>query len=139
MPLIEWDDSYRVGFEEIDAQHQRWVQMINNLDNALSRGDLDQLKRVKHESLDSMIDYARFHFTFEEQFMAKMRYPALEAHKAAHAQLIKTLLQIQADIRRGYQPLNTQLMSIMMHWLTEHILNVDKQYGYYGAKNKAAV
>ena len=34
MSLIQWDDSYSVGVAELDAQHQRLIQMINELNDA---------------------------------------------------------------------------------------------------------
>jgi hemerythrin len=129
MPLIEWDDSFSVGFAEIDSQHHRWIQMINDLDEVLSKGEVDRFTTAMQASLDAMTDYARFHFDFEERFMADLGYPEIEAHQKTHRRLIGQLTQIQDDIKRGYRPLNTQLMSIMMNWLKDHILEEDKQFG----------
>ncbi|MEJ2039225.1 MAG: hypothetical protein P8X55_09855 [Desulfosarcinaceae bacterium] len=41
------------------------------------------------------------------------------------------LSQIQADVDRGFLPLNTQLMSIMMNWLKDHIMMEDRKYAAY--------
>ena len=135
MPLIQWDDSFSVGFEEIDAQHRRWVQLINDLDDALEDGDPDELALARHESLKAMVEYACFHFNSEEGFMAKMGYPELKTHRQLHDQMARKLLQIQRDNENGYHPLNTQLMSLMVNWLKDHILTQDKQYAAYAAEN----
>ena len=136
MPLIQWDDSFSVGFEEIDAQHQRWVQLINNLDDALEDGDPDELALARHESLKAMVEYVCFHFSFEEGFMAKMGYPELKAHRELHDQMRAKLLQIQCESKNGYHPLNTQLMSLLVNWLKDHILTQDKRYAAYSAENE---
>jgi hemerythrin len=139
MALIEWDESFSVGNDEIDSQHKHWIQLINNLDMALiGQGDPEVLKRVKDESLEAMIDYARFHFHSEEQFMEKINYPKLKPHQASHSRMACDLLDIQKDIERGYKPLNTQLMSIMMDWLKNHILTDDKQYGIFAEGHRRA-
>lgn len=135
MPLIEWDDSFSVGVDEIDAQHRRWVQLINDLDDALSRGEPEELTVAKHKSLEAMVEYVRYHFGFEEQFMEQMGYPQLEAHKQLHAQMTEKLLQMQCDSTHGYQPLNTQLMSVLVNWLKDHIMNQDKKYATYAVEN----
>ena len=139
MALIQWDDSFSVGIDEIDAQHQRWIQIINDMDDALTSGDAEKLLSIKQQSLSDMIEYTRFHFCFEEQLMAKINYPHIETHKNAHIQFTERLLNIQADIRSGFQPLNTQLMSIMMNWLKDHILSEDKQYTAYADKLRLCI
>ena len=36
MGLIKWDDSYSVHIVEIDKQHQKLVDMLNELNDAMS-------------------------------------------------------------------------------------------------------
>lgn len=139
MALIEWDDTYSIGLEMIDAQHRRWIQIINDLDDVLNYGDADKLQRIKRETLDAMIDYTRYHFSCEEQLMERMRYPDIEAHQEAHRRMSGILSQVKIDSTRGYEPLNTQLMSLMMDWLKDHILDEDKQYGRFAANCKMTV
>ena len=131
MALIEWNESFSVGVEKIDSQHRQWIELINALDEALGRGKPEQLGQVKRESIEAMIAYARFHFEFEETFMKKSGYPHLVAHREDHNRLRVILAQIQADSKRGFQPLNTQLMNIMMNWMKEHIMKEDKKIGDY--------
>jgi len=131
MPLVQWDDALSVDHDEIDRQHRKWIEFINDLHDALESGDPNRLGSIKDASLQRMIDYAKFHFEFEEEYMDAIGYPESAAHKRVHDEFRKMIAKIQADTERGFQPLNTQLMSIMMNWLTDHILSEDKKYGFY--------
>jgi hemerythrin len=131
MPLVQWDDDLSVDHDEIDRQHRKWIKHINEMHEALASGDPDRLGAIKDASLQQMIDYAKSHFEFEEKYMDEIGYPQLAAHKQVHDGFRKMISKIQADARRGFQPLNTQLMSIMMNWLTDHILSEDKKYSLY--------
>ena len=129
MSLISWDDTLSVGFDEIDAQHKDWIRIVNDLHDVLDSGDAQQLSGITEKSLAAMVDYAHYHFEFEEQFMEKIGTPGWEKHKQMHARFTEYLLKIQDDTRKGFQPLNTQLMSILRNWLIEHILTEDKKIG----------
>ena len=131
MPLVQWDDALSVGHDEIDRQHRKWIQFINDMHDALASGDPHKLGAITDTSLRQMIDYAKYHFEFEEKYMDEIGYPELAAHKQVHDGFRKMISKIQADAEHGYQPLNTQLMSIMMNWLTDHILSEDKKYSLY--------
>jgi hemerythrin len=38
MPLLTWNDSIAIGLPSMDAQHQRWIELINNLHEAMRQG-----------------------------------------------------------------------------------------------------
>ncbi len=38
MPLIQWSNALSVKVKEIDDQHVKLIQMINNLDSAMQAG-----------------------------------------------------------------------------------------------------
>jgi hemerythrin len=139
MPLIEWDESLSIGFDEIDDQHKRWIQIANKLHDVLCCGEQDELLRINDTSLAAMIEYARTHFASEEQFMEKINYPGLGAHRRVHAGMVERLRRIEDEVDNGLRPLNTQLMSLLKNWLKEHILKEDKRIGQYAAKNGIAV
>ena len=38
MPLLEWNDTFSVGFEEIDNDHKQLIGIVNRLDDAITAG-----------------------------------------------------------------------------------------------------
>ena len=65
MPKITWDESFSVNNEEIDNQHQKWIEIINELHDALINEK--EFGNIIEESLEAMVKYAQFHFSFEEE------------------------------------------------------------------------
>ena len=126
MPKIEWDDSYSVGVVEIDEQHRRWIEIINQLHDSI----MDKTVSVKttDKILCEMMDYAGFHFAFEEDYMKKVNYPDLKKHRYQHEFFNMNLVAKFQEERAGGLVMNTELMKMLMSWLQEHILEEDMKY-----------
>ena len=126
MSKIEWDDSFSVGVVEIDEQHRRWIEIINKLHDSI----MDKTVSVKNSDriLCEMIDYANFHFIFEEDHMKKVGYQDLKKHRQQHEFFNKNLAAKLQEERAGGLVMNTELMKILMNWLREHILEEDMKY-----------
>ncbi|MFZ5761204.1 MAG: bacteriohemerythrin [Thermodesulfobacteriota bacterium] len=126
MSRITWNDSYSVGIEEIDAQHKKWIAIINELHDSLIEGR--QLTEIGMKSLQAMEEYAVFHFDFEEQYMERIGYTDLPHHKREHEMFLEKIRGIIRETEEGHLVLNTQIMKILTSWLTEHIQGSDKKY-----------
>lgn len=126
MPRIGWDDSFSVGVEEIDEQHRRWIEIINELHDSI----MDRTVSVKTTDriLCAMIDYAHFHFAFEEDYLKKINYPDLKKHHYQHEFFTKNLVAKLQEERAGGLVMNTEVMRILMNWLQEHIQEEDMKY-----------
>jgi len=131
MPRITWDDSYSVSNDEIDAQHQKWIGIINELHEALV-GDVNIGKDMTIQSLKAMDDYTRFHFAHEEEFLRSVNYPDFDAHKQIHETFLKMVKKYMNDIEHDHVVLNTEIMKMLMNWLKLHILEEDMKYSSYG-------
>lgn len=125
MPKIDWDDSFSVGIVEIDEQHRRWIEIINELHDSIMDKDISAqtTNRILHE----MIDYANFHFAFEEDYMGRINYAELRKHRYQHEFFRKNLVTRLQEERAGGLLRNTDLMRILMSWLQKHILEEDKK------------
>jgi len=133
MSQIIWDDSYSVNNEVIDAQHKEWVAIYNRLDQTMLDGSLQDLSKVREETLQAMRDYAGYHFRWEEEYMKEIGYPDIVAHKRLHTDFDDQLYNCHRKIRNGELVLNTELISIIKHWLLNHILKADMQYRVFAA------
>lgn len=126
MSRITWDDSYSVGIKEIDEQHKQWIGIINELHDSLIEGK--ELTEIGRKSLLAMEEYGIFHFTFEERYMEKIGYTDLPHHKREHEHFLQETRQVIRDEEAGHLVLNTEVMGMLMNWLTRHITGSDKKY-----------
>ncbi|QEL66302.1 hemerythrin [Oryzomicrobium terrae] len=132
--IVAWQDSYSVGMEEIDAQHQALFSTINRLWAVLVGG-----KEAPGEVLGLIEELERYtvaHFSAEETFMERAGYPGLAAHRALHAQFVQRIAAERQSASQGRR-LSLDLLHFLKDWLVEHILVQDQQYAAYCRENKA--
>lgn len=126
MPLIEWNEDLSVGIDAMDAQHKKWIEIINKLDELmLSREGL----RGMREAVRDMEEYTIYHFGEEEKLMEELNFQDLANHKKIHESFKKELLKLKEDLLAGEIVLGTHVMKKIISWLQTHIMNEDKKYG----------
>ena len=126
MALLSWSSKYSVGGESMDSQHTVLFGMLNDLHDAMMKG---QAQKIAGELLGKLLDYTRKHFTAEEALMTSTRYPELAQHQALHRDLVKQVEEFAARYARGESSLNLQLLNFLRDWLTNHIQKEDHKYG----------
>jgi hemerythrin len=135
MPFVEWKDSYSVEHAEIDAQHRRLLDIINNLHEAMKLGGKPEvLVRVA----DELVNYTRVHFTREEQIMQRAAYLDVETHARKHRAMIAQVEGFRGDLQGGKVAVSILMMGFLKDWLTKHILDTDMRYRPHLAKRPAA-
>lgn len=123
--LIAWSDNLSVGISSIDEQHKKLVNMINALNDAMSRGEArDVLKKI----FDGLLVYADKHFGYEEKLFATHKYAAEPAHRKEHDALRKRVTELKQRMDEGDYMLGAEVMAFLKEWLTNHILKSDKAY-----------
>jgi hemerythrin len=125
MALITWSDSFSVHVKEMDDQHRKLVEMINQLHDAMKVG---KGKEVVGKVLTGLTDYTRRHFTSEENLMRIHGYSGYDEQKKAHDNLVS---QVE-DIRKKYSEgslQSQQVISFLKDWLVRHIQGMDRDYG----------
>lgn len=129
MPLIEWQDSYAIGIDLIDADHKLLVSLINQVHEAREDG---QSAEMMGSALNVLIEYTETHFSREEMLMEKGGYPDLGPHKKKHVELTNKVREIVERYNSGdVSALNDELIEFLRTWLTDHILGVDMKYKPY--------
>ena len=124
MPLFLWKKSYEIGIAEIDDQHRKLVDIINELSDAMmvQKG----YKAIPH-ILEQLIDYIQFHFTTEEEIMRNAKYPALDEHSREHLVMTKKVLDFKRDHSKGHDVYSGDVLNFLCDWWKEHIIVSDKQ------------
>lgn len=133
MSQIDWDESFSMNHAEIDEQHKKWIEIYNRLDRIMDKGDLEAIRDATADTLESMLDYARFHFKFEEKYMHDIGYPGIAAHARVHKDFDNLVYKSYRDVAEGTPVLNTRLLKTIKSWLLNHILVEDKKYCQFTA------
>jgi two-component system NtrC family sensor kinase len=122
-----WSDKLITGIVEIDNQHMRLVELINEV-GSLCVGGADSV-RIK-PVLDELVRYTQYHFTAEEQLMRENSVSAShqENHLKAHDAFRKQVTMAIGIIETSHQSsmsLLAQLLEYLTRWLLQHIMVVD--------------
>ncbi len=128
MAFMQWKESYSVNIREIDEQHKKLVNMINDLFDAMTQG---HGKEVVGKVIQGLIDYAVFHFGTEERLFQAHAYPETASHKAEHERFSAKVLEFKKNYDSGAALLTKDVLKFLSDWLNGHILVVDRKYGPY--------
>lgn len=126
MALIVWSLDLSVNVQEIDHQHQKLVQMLNELHDSMTK---TSSKETLAPVLKGLVDYAVVHFGFEESYFDRFDYPDKEAHKREHRDFIKKVVDFRKEFDSGRLLISMELMDFLKNWLVNHIQGTDKKYG----------
>jgi len=126
MALILWSDKLSVGVKTIDEQHIVLIDAVNELHAAMMKG---QGRAILGNLLGTLIVYTRSHFSTEETMLEAADYPGLAPHRVQHNELTKQVEEYAKRFKQGDLTLSNHLSNFLSDWLTNHILNTDKEYG----------
>jgi len=143
-PLV-WVKQMSVEEPNIDAQHHKLIEGVNMLLEATKSEE--SIKKIR-EIIHFMDNYVNTHFAYEENYMAKIKYPKLELHKKIHQSFIEYYLEFKKRLSRELTDKDSsELVSdkvIRMiseareyvgSWLKNHMLGDDQGFHIYAKKN----
>jgi hemerythrin-like metal-binding protein len=135
MALCVWSDDYSVGIKEIDEQHKRLFDIINELHNAMKEA---KAKSVLGKVIKDLIDYTEFHFSSEEILLKNCKYPDFNQHKLIHDQFTVKVKEFEQKYLNGTVLLSQEIVQFLKDWLIKHIKESDKQYSMFIIKANVA-
>lgn len=125
MPIMKWSDDLSVQITEIDQQHQRLIELINKLHEAMLA---KQGKQVVSQIIDELAAYTVYHFQTEEKYMQQFKYAGYLGHKKEHEGFVQEVEKFQKEYDAGKLGLSLEIMTFLRDWVTKHIKGTDKQY-----------
>jgi hemerythrin len=123
---LVWKEAYSVGVQVLDDDHKKLIDLLNQFETAYNYHTGDEFER---QALNELIDYTKYHFQREETLMDEHGYPATDAHKAQHREMIAEVERFVAEYQKqGHEALG-DVAHYLRGWLINHINGTDKQYG----------
>jgi hemerythrin len=114
-----WKPSFALQIPTIDAEHRRFLAMMNELHDAMSRdGSEADLRAIRA----NLMAYARFHFAGEEELLEAVDFPGRATHLKQHAWFLDQL----SGANRTES--SRSMLAFMKDWFVQHILGADKSY-----------
>ncbi|MBF0593043.1 MAG: hemerythrin family protein [Nitrospirae bacterium] len=129
---IKWTEDLTVGVDSIDDQHKEMIAIINNLLQAINRGDArDEIEKV----IAFLKKYVEAHFLMEETLMLRIKYPKdkfLE-HERKHTQFWETYNELAATFKKEHRSpiLVNTIKNVLVGWFVNHICQTDKAIGVF--------
>jgi hemerythrin len=115
------DSPVVLGYGEIDRQHQRAVDLLGLLEEAL-RTD-DHHRQVV--ALTDVVAWVRVHFAFEEALMDSYQLPDMTEHKTHHHAFLAQVSTLAARFEAGTAPLTSNVLGTLRNWITRHVAGDD--------------
>ena len=126
---LVWTDDLSVGIPAIDAEHQHFIMLVNELNRAIiSRMGIGEINKC----MSAILDDAAAHFSHEEALFQEWRYPQTAEHAQIHAQITLALHDIMGRFESGgteYEWIEAGLQ--VKQVLIEHLLAEDMKYRDY--------
>jgi len=86
--------------------------------------------------MSKMVEYVRFHFSAEQEFLKKINYPNIQEHIALHDALIKQILEAVKEHGEGKKFVPHHFVRTLKDWIFGHIALHDKSFGAFVAAQK---
>jgi len=131
--LIIWDSYYSIGYDLIDEQHKKLIDLINELYASFIKGNAKEKAPL---ILEEMIKYTDYHFKTEEKFFEKYNYIETDEHKIIHKSFVDKAVELKTGVDSGKVTVSYDIMNFLRKWLLEHILGEDKKFAaFFKEKN----
>ncbi|AAK78055.1 hemerythrin [Clostridium acetobutylicum] len=127
--MFVWKDEFELGIDKIDNEHRKLFEIANKgyelLKNEFYVDKYDKIMDIIVE----LKEYAEFHFSEEEDYLASIGYKKLFTHKLEHDSFIKkvesfNIKEIDYDQDKYIQ----EMLDFVVTWIKEHILEKDREY-----------
>lgn len=124
--IFFWNKKFFTGITEIDYQHFKIVEYVNELYRMYLKKDTPS---AMIETLKELAQIATLHFATEEKYMKKYNYPQYTEHFNKHKQILKQVGDYLKAIDNKTAVIDEAFLNFFNDWLRTHILDEDMQYG----------
>lgn len=126
MAFLQWNPDFSVGIDFMDTDHQKLMELLNELHELVEPGEV---QAVAVDKLDELIDFAEQHFRLEERLMEESDYDEFEQHRQSHEVLLQDVAALRQYLTTGEKAAGPKIMDFLKDWLIRHIVESDKNLG----------
>ena len=129
--LIVWDKKFELGIPTIDAQHERLVELCNNLYQGIIRQKNSgnaAWQSALSDTLRETVDYILVHFRDEEKLLAAIGYEQINEHKQQHQEFVAKTTETIANFDKATFQTAFDFVKFLYEWVLRHIAYEDKLY-----------
>ena len=122
--VFPWNYNFECGIEEIDEQHKKLVELLNNLANTLTQEEDIEIE----EAFNQLAKYAQYHFKSEEAIWEKyfINSDLFISHKKSHSSFLPKVIEIR-EKNNNFQDTIEEIVIFLIRWLAFHIIDEDKR------------
>lgn len=125
MDVIKWTENLSVNNALIDYQHKELIRLLNRL---IINRDAENQQILVGEILSDLLSYIKKHFTDEEKYLRKQKYPDIEKHIKIHQQFSYKIGEFCLEVIEGRNTVSDDMIVYLSNWLIEHIGIEDQAY-----------
>lgn len=128
MSHIIWKESFNIGIHELDEQHKKLIEIINEMYDAQKFGTAQIIIK---DIMNRLVDYTHYHFSMEEEMHKENRFPKINEHKLEHQEFIERLTVLKRDSDKNNLLLSLKTLDFLKDWTINHILGSDRDFSEY--------
>ena len=118
---MKWTEELQLGLAPMDAVHQEFIELYNELAAADESAFID--------AMDRFIEHTEAHFAMENGWMAATNFPG--CHKAEHDRVLIVMHDIRNRAAAGDRTLGRRLVEELPAWFENHATGMDAALAYY--------
>ena len=122
---VQWDKSISVDNNELDEQHIRIFEFVNEL---LSKYHQKSDYEVVLKALNSLVDYSVYHFSYEEYILKERGYPKIDAHVKLHDNFKNKISGFLSRLNSGDKDVMDGMIIYLIDWIKNHTHVEDLDY-----------
>ena len=122
MSIAQYTESYRVGIELVDRQHEQLFEAVNELGRALSAGaGCEAVER----HVAGLVRLAESHFKTERAILEPLGGPEFESHMTEHRMISNWLDWLHFQVRTGTLGVSDRHLEVLRTWVKVHVVETD--------------
>lgn len=124
MSKLEWNKNFDLGVRQVDKQHRKLIELINNVHDAFATNkDSASIQSL----LASLTEYTHKHFAEEERLMQSAGYTDFKRHQILHQKIREQLQKYTEAFKTKHHAIGPELLTFLQTWLAAHVQGVDQK------------